>query len=906
MSRVPPSPSSKACIARFHHTRGYCWGKRYRWSYDTYPKTLKQLDADTKSSNASDFVRLCQGRIRNDSGSYSYRLAPHRGWRLSSSWGRWSSDLGKSGRRERSQAKDEGEDEAAWGRAYERLEKDTADLYELIKKRIDADPFDALFGRSFLYPNRARATWWGVDENSQGCKKDQQPSGTSSKPSKVADLDDVKTQNTDQACSSPSISTSKEEAASSNAGSSADSSFPVEEFDIDPITLRKIPRRSTKTISETSTTHKLSDDTVDIPIKRFDEAVPQKPSTQLGNNEQASTSNLTNSQHPYTSSKIPPNANAPDWLAQEGFGSKNENTPMNKANSPVTRTEASPRIESTFDRHMRTCSSGAEVREAHSGLTYDAKENKTDDVDLLRASDIRAASGAATRLRKRDELRRQENRSRLEADFAALQRMGAIEIEWKEELTAAKKQIQEAQARRRNEARDAHHEKEVSAQKATMEALELREAGDRISISNPTIAHPEQGEGDMASNVHEFASRERWYKRKAPHASGIEDQKALQFARARSLIREIRGIYEDTYGVIDTKHRQPEKAVSGVQELKSGDSKASDPRSLSAAPEAPKTVTQSSGPLSTKEKIGTMLQQLLDDSWYLQKLLRNPELTSEMRKELFYRNGSMQNASDAIAEALSSSPSAPNKKAQKYVGNPGSATAVIDHQVSQPEPPFTDPKKPFTVYSVLAYDPSNQQVTTAEMSSSSESPSERRLSLSEALSSLTDPAKFLPQLTKLQSQGYEIVSSDTNILVLRKTQKAAVLPPPASVDQKATAEKKERQRVINPVDGTVMQTGNFASSTGFVNLDSGLPPPFEVEEAEQSPSGYKVRRKEDVFSGPKGNRWDDDSVGDRTKRKSRYRRATRRRKTTKRMFWVGVWTAGCCYAVGAITEFLRA
>ncbi|KAL8871923.1 MAG: hypothetical protein Q9198_007310 [Flavoplaca austrocitrina] len=403
----------------------------------------------------------------------------------------------------------------------------------------------------------------------------------------------------------------------------------------------------------------------------------------------------------------------------------------------------------------------------------------------------------------------------------------------------------------------------------------------------------------MASNVHEFVDRDRWYKRKAPHATTTVDRKSLQLAKARSLVRELRGIYEDTYGVIDTKHRQPDTTASGLEEQKLSAPPDGNERCLIRDSEEIKKAMGSNGPLSTQEKIGTMLQQLLDDSRYLQKLLRTPEQTPQIREELFHRNRSMQNASDAIAEALSST--SPTSRPGS-MGN-ASASKSRDTIIESQESSFSDGKRPSTVYNVLAYDPSTQQVTTAEMSSSGDSSSERKLSLSEALSSLTDPVKFLPQLTRLQGQGYEIISSDTNILVLKKVYK----PQPSVADGQAATSRMERQRIINPIDGTTTQSGNAVSPQDHEHHDpeqqGGT---VEEEGAEPNPSGYRVRREEDVFSGSRGHRWDERRAADGAKHKSRYRRTSRRRKTTKRMLWVGLWTAGCCYAVGAITELLRA
>ncbi|KAL8656836.1 MAG: hypothetical protein Q9226_002529 [Calogaya cf. arnoldii] len=907
------SPRGRAGLTGTRHLRGYCWGTRHHWSYGTYPKSLKSLDSYMRSSSASDNARLCYARTKKPPSSDNYSLAPLSMWRASSSWGRWTWDLDKSVRKLENDINNNRKDAEGWSSIFERLDKDTAELRELIKKRIDADPFDALFGRRLLHPNLAKkngninsnnnkTTCWGLGGSDLGSKKKQQPPDTSSKSAKAAGVEVGNKQHADRVSTFPRKI--QDILALSGQNRYAGSNSLAEDYDIDFITMRKIPKGSVDQQPEASPPSTPSDQTFDIPVKPFKEAIPEKPSRQLPEEKNALKANVTASQPSDTRSKFSHEANRLSWLSQEGFGSKKECNPSAEPTVSETAASVSPtRIESAIERRMRKSYPGVSADGSHSSLTYDPKENKTDDVDLLRASDIRAASGAARPSRHHDEVQKHENRMKLEADFTALQEMETIGLKWKKELEASKKRIQEAHARNRHKASDAHLEGEILAQKAAMEALEMRRADDGTSSSTVTVAQPERGEGDMASNVHEFVDRDRWYKKKAPHAAMTEERKSEQLANARSLVREIRDIYEDTYGAIDTKHRQPKNEISGVEEQTSNTSPNGNEGSLTEPSGEMKKATKSNGPLSTQEKIGTMLQQLLDDSQYLQKLIRTPELTSQTREELFHRNRSMQNASEAIVEALSPTSPVPDQGSVKDASISKNPTAMNAMQeLSQPVLPSTDVKKPSTVYNVLAYDPSIQQVTTAEMVSSGDSSSERRLDLSEALSSLTDPVKFLPQLTRLQSQGFEIVSSDTNILVLKKSYN----PRPSKADVEASTGKAERQRSINPIDGTTSHTGHVASPKGFVSAKPEQPArTAEGKEAEPTPSGYKVRREEDVFSGSGGNQWDN-RPGVVARLKSRHRRWSRRRRTTKRMLWVGLWTAGCCYAVGAITEFLRA
>ncbi|KAL8720272.1 MAG: hypothetical protein Q9225_002840 [Loekoesia sp. 1 TL-2023] len=895
-------------------SRGYCWSKRHRWNYDAYPKSLKHLETIGKSSSL-DASWFSYGKMGQDPGSFRYRNLPREGWRWSCSWARWKSQHGDFERKQHSKRRADKEDTVSLFQTFGRLEKDTEELYKLVKKRIEADPFDALFGRAFLYPNRA--TWWDAGDSGRDPNAGRRKTESESKPNQATKTGGEQQQHESNVRSSTNDTTAQQKAPSSDASSLANSKTDLQSFVIDPITMRKIPQQSASRASEISRSHTEENavDSYEIPVKRFEGGKSQQPNSKLLRDKAATTTSDRIVDPPDTDSTVTRETKTQDWLTQEGFGSRERiastagNNEAQGASTPTPKTSDSA-AQVASKRSPRPGSSTVQSR-----LSYDAKENKTDDVDLLRASDIRASSGLGARPRRESEAQKQKRRQELEVRF---EEVSESEIQWEKQLALEKEQARKALARERDEAYEAYFEKEKSAQKAAMEAMEMRQAEASPASVHNVGTQPEQAEGDMATNVHEFASRERWYKRKAPHATELEGQKATQAAKDRSLVREIRDIYEDTYGIIDTKHRQPE-----ITAARSGEQNLATEKTLNSLPRREKElhknstkepkITQSSVPLSMQESIGTMLQQLLDDSLYLQKLLRNSEISPAIREELFHRNRSIRNASDAIIKALSSASPKTNEKPPVQAAKPELQRAVGHIQeVSNPELPSTDVKKPPTVYSVLAYDPSNQQVTAAEMSSPSDSPSERRLSLSEALSSLTEPAKFLPHLTILQSQGYEIVSSDTNILVLRKTHKAPSCPPhPRPLTAETTSvDIEERRKSINPIDGTTTQTGNFASPTGFVNHDSVLPPSeFENYEAEQSPSGYKVHRKEDVFSGPRGNRWENsrfNEASDLMKRKARYRRSSRRRRTTKRMIWVGLWTAGCCYAVGALTEYLRA
>ena len=164
-----------------------------------------------------------------------------------------------------------------------------------------------------------------------------------------------------------------------------------------------------------------------------------------------------------------------------------------------------------------------------------------------------------------------------------------------------------------------------------------------------------------------------------------------------------------------------------------------------------------------------------------------------------------------------------------------------------------------TLYKILAYDPTMQSISIAE-TTSIVTDSSGALTPAEVLLRLSNPSKFFPHFQPLQSEGFEIVSGSGDVLVFRKVRSGAAKG--ASVESKPVMpEKNQNYKATNPIDGMqsspVAATGNFASPTGFVNHDfpGAADPPFK--------SNIDVRREEPVFSGKRN--WEDGSESSRRK-----------------------------------------
>ncbi|KAH8784850.1 hypothetical protein F5882DRAFT_294626 [Hyaloscypha sp. PMI_1271] len=177
---------------------------------------------------------------------------------------------------------------------------------------------------------------------------------------------------------------------------------------------------------------------------------------------------------------------------------------------------------------------------------------------------------------------------------------------------------------------------------------------------------------------------------------------------------------------------------------------------------------------------------------------------------------------------------------QSGVSNGTEEAMAIEQTAATAEP---------TLYKILAYDPTMQSISTAETTSIVPD-SSGALTPAEVLLRLSNPAKFFPHFQPLQSEGYEIVSGSGDVLVFRKVRPGALA---------VASERAQSYKATNPIDGMqsspVAATGNFASPTGFVNHDiPGVSdPPFK--------SNIDVRREEPVFSGKRN--WEDETEGSR-------------------------------------------
>ncbi|KAL8793757.1 MAG: hypothetical protein Q9195_003699 [Heterodermia aff. obscurata] len=846
-------------------------------------------------------------------------------WRLLSSWGKTNDASRSADGRHKDCGQERGAGEYDWYGEWQKRHAESLKQFEDFKRMMDEDPYGAIFGRRTRTPNNEKATKPAPttgNHDAHGPNQRSRNAGVNACKTKSS-LDPTRTLNT---------STDRTHSLEERISRPNDS----DEFTIDPITMRKIFKtQSPPPIQKIDTKDEFGAyvDSFNIPVKKY--KAPEKASPNTRSNENV---------HP-TIQKL--EREGQDWLAQEGFGSASQAVESAKSRA----SQGIPKIESALDRHLRKEKvAEGNKRKDRAALTYHTAENRDEDIDLLTASDIRASAGRVSKPCRNTPKEKQERRETLENDY--MRRSEKLEKRLDAEVAASKEQSEQklmqelqdiARDLRRCDAARTAHEQEIKEQKLAMETHEARATNAKQSGAATGSHNVQPGEGDMALNVHEFASRDRWYKRKAPHASAEAEHKLRQADKDRALVREIRGIYEDKYGIIDTKHRQEQKKQPEEVSDYPGDAYPGtlyeQPWSANVLNDHPEIESQGNIPKQQSEPqnhheqqefqalslIGRLFGELRENQTLLQnhhaELRKIPtkdetmnlfqSLKAHEQRVMHTLKAAQTLIKGAAAETSHAQVGVPSDVSLTRKQEPASTTTTSSEQDLSPD---VSRHVSSTIYKILAYDPSTQKILTTKTSTLTGSQTEKSLSLSEALSGLENPARFLPHFAALQNAQYELATGGPNFLVFKKARQAQ----PQTELEDPHAEPIEPSssipyRYANPIDGTTPQIGNFASPTGFVNYD----PPFPMEEGLKDPppvpkvDGWrsrprdKVRRQEDVFSGSSRRAWHDHHEHNRIKAKSKHRRSTRRRKTFKRMFLVGLLTAGGCYAVGVASEFLR-
>lgn len=458
---------------------------------------------------------------------------------------------------------------------------------------------------------------------------------------------------------------------------------------------------------------------------------------------------------------------------------------------------------------------------------------------------------------------------------------------------------------RKREAAEKALVEEVKVQKLAMEGIENRNMLDSSKTAS-SVQDLHRGEGDMSANVHEFGERGRWYKNKAPHAVRDEAQKL----RDRDLIREITGIYEDSYGTIDTKHRQVPDSRTSKEVKKWAKQLRVMRKELKCSSKKYRGALMS---IDTKHRQPGSKRIAKINEWNERLRVMHKELQDFKARywvSVMFAKDRKDYGLKPVERVGSSSGDVvmPREGSKSPVSSP---TCPKSASPAPPAPPraHSTPVPP-TLYKVLAHDPLAGKVSVATTTSSVTSPEEAPTSVSEALLRLSSPAQFLPHFSALRQAGYDIVSGSADMLVFKKFRDTGLAPDKedAAVEDSATAVASD------PIRGNRIRTRTSASrKRPHSSLDSmvsrpekGPTPLFRLPNPlpaigfrPHAKPTNRVRRQETVFSGSR--RWRPEEKSGATVRPEGF--WGRMKRNAKRLIWVGAWTAGCCYAVGVVAEY---
>ena len=790
--------------------------------------------------------------------------------RLASSWR--DSDHGKS-RDDHERAKDE------WEKNFKEQARQMKKEYifftkllrddrerglEALQRWVERDPYRAFFG---LQGERAWNPWtdsWSVFMRfGRPRKVDKTENKT---PSTSSDKKDTQAQSSEEHAKSIEESTTVEKTKEEKNLKS----FLIsenEQYTIDPITMKKVPKSEPVITQQAPISKPVSSTSVetDIPVKKFE---PADPENQTGNHGDSTFSKPAQ----VDGDKLAGFAAQP-WLVREGFTPESSSPDMND-NSPKHPTSTSQisgnaKIQSALDRQIFW---GDKKIPRAERPKYIVPENKTEDLDLLRASDVRAASGRRTRKETASAADLKRRREKLEKKFT----------ETEEKFTSEVQSVRDAQRQLASTQTQPSSLENIRNNPGTNERLHQTQRDHWNHIFNQSILHDQRlgqhlakgngrpGEAHRKAKLEsaleklnaEINHTKDAYEKSENEAKGQSklENKAIQPAvslkgdanpaliaasidailsakrkeREKALVREIRHIYEDKYGTIDTTHKQPILEEPPEQIVESiPDSNSFIPHQI-----RPFVDNQSGDTLLRREnnimrELGTPENQ-------------EQELTSEAMTPVV-QDWPQRLDSESSNDSSLSTPLARDQKSSK-----DEMKAPKKEAPASQAPPLQKPDLPLTtgpkgtepspksdkvlantearkaisyIYRILVLDREKQVVVAANTTSSLLQTSSPLRSASDILIHLDHPSKYFGHMSILESQGFELMAGTRGMLVYRKELKETEPAGSKLLDEKTT--KAQNQ-----------------SSSKSMSEE-----PEEINEFEQLARSLKPYRQEPQFSG---------------------------------------------------------
>jgi hypothetical protein len=593
-------------------------------------------------------------------------------------------------------------------------------------------------------------------------------------------------------------------------------------------------------------------------------------------------------------------AEAPEanWLQREGFGTKEVSSvgAVEKGNLEIDQSPSSQstvRIQPSLDRLQLNKQDSKKLEPSLDRFkvprrkdsspeappsTTQMESEEMQDLDLLRASDVRASMKSTRRTKQDSDVAKKDQRQKLENKFITRQHEDEyLSDAFSNTVMESSKKLSESLNSLWHRVRDKVQSLSVIEEGAPEhpkgEETNLQEKGHKsqrpVSVVQKVACKPLQPFTPSREVLEAERQNEARTQSLRKESMEAKAKAAEQNKKGTALAQEIKAAYEDQYGPITIDHRQG-SGLAHIDRLAE--------QIKAAKLQAERTAIQD------------MIAQA--DSVYRDVKRTNSEVSAKLnsikaRIELTTSDLLPPPAAERLTADLRSifpavKDTAASKKTSKEVSPvPVSQPDSTPSQVSQTTSP--------SLFKVLAYDSSTLQMTIAETTSSLSAMGEtdsQPLHPTEVLSRLNNVAKFLPYFAQMENQGYEIVSGSGDVLVFKKVRSPAS-PPDATTTADTTTQK--------------LPTATPEERTPAESVMESIAP-------NASTSGAKVRRQESVFSGS-GKSWYQDDPGNSgggPSGKSSSSESGGFGRTLRRVLVAGTLTAVGAYGIGVAAEEMGA
>jgi hypothetical protein len=613
---------------------------------------------------------------------------PHWGWRVPSHWARRRLRDGESmssSSRLWAGVQEPQKDEPSLTRP---LENQYSEEFARFKAAVDKDPFVAVFGKRLEGPPSSNNSSWtsllrifesAPAEDGPSTKSAPRPSPNQSSASPDGNSNVAKQGSTNAAADMAGAGLSH-----ATSAAKPDMSCKEEEYEFDPISMKKVPKVKLDMQPPTQNEQKsflstlFSEHGVEIPVKTYkphkvygyterEESEAENKSgtvnpgkksensriqqlqnlraTKLGNavdatnfcgkyqvkddndkgtafdtNKSTSASEAPVEDAPLFSGTTyesksqtivaPEPAPKKDWLADEGFRTSSSN-PKPSSMSPQASalaekrgpSEPVSRIEPSLDRRLSASAKVASTeRSPKQAMLVDSENDQTEDLDLLKPSDVRAQFKSSRRARHDGELNKKETRERLEADYGSRQQShDKTDLGDEDPVAVSARKFQEGLSslwkRVRNQPQYTNLANTIKNMGVFQDAWKKYARDRSIGDPNEKLVFKDQNLSKTPSIYKKTTSRSaKAIDTFTPSQEVLEAEKesgartaALRAASEKAkreeaeqkrqdieLASEIRNAYESQYGRIDVNHRQ----VDSVAEINSAKPEGSGPNAV--------------------------------------------------------------------------------------------------------------------------------------------------------------------------------------------------------------------------------------------------------------------------------------------------------------------------------------